>query len=144
MLSPAKMYTKEYTGVPKKPFPRGRANRLPSLACSGFFALGKRVGWGRCAKPIKRPGIVSPAFDRSCVFADTISTFSKYPLVPPLKRRKDVKEDLPAPRLHSMGNRSADTPGNCPQYMACQTGGYEIPTAALQPALLHPAPQGRS
>lgn len=39
------MYTIVYTGVPKQPFPKGHVNRLPSLACSGFFALGKRVGW---------------------------------------------------------------------------------------------------
>ena len=132
------MYTIVYTGVPKRPFPGGYVNRLPSLACKTLRPVhGVR-------NQQKRPEIVSPAFGHSCVFADTISTFSKYPLVPPVKRRKDAKEDLPAPRLQSMGNRSADAPGNCPQYMACQTGGYEIPTAALQPALLHPAPQGRS
>ena len=137
------MYTIVYTGVLKQPSPGGHANRLPSLACSGFFALGKRVGWGRCAKPTKKAGDRLPGlwpFMRLCGHYQHI--FQVSPGV--TFEKKDAKGDLPAPRLQSMGNRSADAPGNCPQYMACQTGGYEIPTAALQPALLHPAPQGRS
>lgn len=76
------MYTKEYTGVPKQPFPGGHVNRLPSLAYSGLFERGKRFGWWYGVRSRqKRPEIVSPAFGHSCVFADTISTFSKYPLL---------------------------------------------------------------
>ena len=77
------MYTKEYTGVPKQPFPGGHINRLPSLAYGGLFERGKRFGWWYGVRNRqKRPEIVSSAFGHSCVFADTISTFSKYPLVP--------------------------------------------------------------
>lgn len=50
------MYTKEYTGVPKQPFPRGRANRLPSLACDGLFECGKCFGRYTVCEADKKAG----------------------------------------------------------------------------------------
>ncbi len=54
MASPAKVYTKEYTGVPKQPFPKGHVNRLPSLACGDLFERGKRFGWWYGVRSPKR------------------------------------------------------------------------------------------